>query len=365
MPKREFDLLVFVGRFQPPHNGHFNVINTALAKAQHVLILVGSANLARTTHNPFTYDERRRMLELGIGMDKWVDQPRVTIEPLDDVYDDDEWVQQVQEAAWHAVRYSDNAKIGLIGRNKDASSYYLRLFPQWGSVDVQSEEYETLDATSIRRAIFNTFNKEDDEQWNLDEIQKYLLGEGDYYPADMPPGVAGKVMAFRRSDEFKDLIEEHRFCENYKLAWADAPYTPTFNTVDAVCVQSGQILLVTRKAHPGKGKFALPGGFVQPDERLLQSAMRELKEETKIDLPPAVLRSSVKGHKIFDAPHRDPRGRFISTAFLFDLPKSPRLPAVKGSDDAAHAAWYDVTRIQTEDLFIDHHNIIKSMMRLL
>ncbi len=354
----EYDLLVFVGRFQPPHMGHLAVMDTALQKAKHLLVLVGSANLSRSTHNPFNFDERASMIKMGLGLDRWVDKPRVSIAPLDDVYDDDEWVLQVQEAAWKQVGYDPNAKIGLIGRNKDATSYYLRLFPQWGSVDVANERFATLNATDIRRVLFTLSPDDKGDEIDLD----IFLTSGQ---ADVPPAIGTRIMQFWKSQTYRDLLEEHRFCENYKKPWANAPYPPTFNTVDTVAVQSGQILLVERKAHPGKGKLALPGGFVNQNERLLNAALRELKEETKIDLPPAVLRSSVKGHKIFDAPHRDPRGRFITTAFLLDLPKSPKLPAVKGSDDAVHAAWYDVSRLQTEDLFIDHHNIIKSMMRML
>jgi len=54
--EKEFDLLVFVGRFQPFHKEHKRVIDIALEKSRHVLILVGSAGKARTIRNPFTYD---------------------------------------------------------------------------------------------------------------------------------------------------------------------------------------------------------------------------------------------------------------------------------------------------------------------
>lgn len=349
MDRPEYDLLVFVGRFQPLHNGHIAVMKTALSKASRLLVLVGSANLSRTTHNPFTFQERKRMIDIALDGAHFVDQPRYRVEPLDDVYDDDEWVIQVQEKAWAATGYDDKAKIGLIGRNKDATSYYLKLFPQWGSVDVDAREHSQLNATDIRRDLFS-----------LDNDTDFIVG-----PDIMPPGVLTQVMNFRNSWAYTNLMDEHRFCENYKKPWASAPYPPTFNTVDAVCIQSGQILLVERRAHPGKGKLALPGGFVNQNERLFNACLRELREETKIDLPPAVLRSSCVGHKIFDAPHRDPRGRFISTAFLFDLPKAPKLPAVKGGSDAAKAGWYDVARLNSEELFIDHNNIIRSMMRLL
>ena len=62
MEDKEFDLLVFVGRFQPFHNEHKRVIDIALQKSKNVLILVGSAGKARTIRNPFTFDERKKMI---------------------------------------------------------------------------------------------------------------------------------------------------------------------------------------------------------------------------------------------------------------------------------------------------------------
>ena len=65
-------------------------------------------------------------------------------------------------------------------------------------------------------------------------------------------------------------------------------------TVDAVVVQSGHILLVKRGDMPGKGLWALPGGFLNQEETMLDGAIRELKEETKIKVPVPVLKGSIK-----------------------------------------------------------------------
>jgi bifunctional NMN adenylyltransferase/nudix hydrolase len=78
--------------------------------------------------------------------------------------------------------------------------------------------------------------------------------------------------------------------EKYKESWKAAPFPPTFVTVDAVVVQSGHVLLVKRKAMPGAGLWALPGGFLNQEETLLDGAIRELKEETKIKVPVPVLK---------------------------------------------------------------------------
>ncbi len=59
---KEFDLLIFIGRFQPFHNEHKRIIDIALQKSKNVLVLIGSAGKARTVRNPFTFEERRDMI---------------------------------------------------------------------------------------------------------------------------------------------------------------------------------------------------------------------------------------------------------------------------------------------------------------
>lgn len=135
---RRFDALVFIGRFQPPHRGHLNVLKSALSRAERVCVLIGSTDKPRTIKDPFSFDERRQMLASLLDASE---RDRVTIAPLQDsTYNDGDWVRWVQEAV--AVTLGDVAqrKVGLIGHEKDATSYYLRMFPQWELVDVDATE---------------------------------------------------------------------------------------------------------------------------------------------------------------------------------------------------------------------------------
>ncbi len=154
--EKEFDLLVFVGRFQPFHNEHKRIIDIALQKSKNVLVLVGSAGKARTIRNPFTFDERKQMIEGA-----FTDSGRLIIKPLyDKTYNDAAWIKQVQTivldtaldvvnnfTSWRASGYND-AKVGLIGASKDNTSYYLKMFPQYKSVNVEIQN--DLHATEIR-----------------------------------------------------------------------------------------------------------------------------------------------------------------------------------------------------------------------
>ena len=134
-------------------------------------------------------------------------------------------------------------------------------------------------------------------------------------------------------------------------------------TVDAVVVQSGHILLVKRGDMPGKGQLALPGGFLNQNETMLDGAIRELKEETKIKVPVPVLKGSIKESKTFDAPNRSSRGRTITQAFFIDLGVG-ELPKVKGADDAEKAFWVPFNEVKQEKMFEDHFHIIDNFINI-
>jgi 8-oxo-dGTP diphosphatase len=112
-------------------------------------------------------------------------------------------------------------------------------------------------------------------------------------------------------------------------------------TADMVVVALGEptglrVLFVERARDPFAGAWALPGGFVEPTETVGQAAARELAEET-----------SLRGVRIeelgcFSTPGRDPRGWVVTVAHLALVPVD-RLADVKAGDDAASAAWLDLT----------------------
>ncbi|WP_239987136.1 bifunctional nicotinamide-nucleotide adenylyltransferase/Nudix hydroxylase [Agitococcus lubricus] len=335
-----FDFLVFIGRFQPFHIGHAQVLAQALAQSQQVIMLIGSARQPRNTRNPFTVSERSEMILSSLAAEQ---AARVHCYPLDDcLYNDALWVKTVQEAVQTVVsRQSDGGqlKIGLIGHQKDHSSYYLRLFPQWHSVDV--ENFQSLSATPLRDA--------------------YLLGKT-LDNTLLPLATQQVLQRFKQQPVYQDLAAEAAFIEQYKQAWSVAPYAPTFVTVDAVVLQAGHILLVERKTRPGKGLFALPGGFVDAQETLIAACVRELQEETQLGVPETVLYGALKAQRVFDEPNRSARGRTITHAFMFEFAPDVALPYVKGGDDAKSAFWLPLSELTPEYLFEDHFHIINAML---
>jgi len=344
----DFDCLVFIGRFQPPHLGHLAIIREALKQARQVIVMVGSSWQARSLRNPWHFDERQAMIRSGFDN---ADNQRLEITPLlDALYNDDVWVRDVQRKV-RDLAAPANARlprIGLIGASRGQSSYYLSLFPQWESVSVPL--VEGISASQIRERLFRSPGSTDD-----------YLSTGAYH--DLPPGVVESVGKFCKGEAYHRLLEEQQLLDQYRQAWSQAPYTPIFVTVNAVVVQSGHVLLVKRTAAPGKGLFALPGGFINPHERLLDACLRELRERLRLKVPEPVLKGSLRGQRLFDEPHRSWRGRTLAEAFYFALrpdQQLPRLKPVKGGD---HARWVALADLEPESLFEDHFFIIQNFLR--
>lgn len=332
----KYDAAVFIGRFQPFHVGHESVIREALNQAKEVIVVVGSSFAARNIRNPFTFEERKAMIKSVFP------QENVKVVPVADYpYDDGKWIAAIQSLVSSSMSFTpDPIKVALIGHEKDGSSYYLNLFPRWDSISVPS--HDGIDATDIRNGMF-------ERDYSL--FVKYADKE---------------VMKQSLSiiDKNTVLRDEYEMIKNYKKAWDAAPYPPTFMTTDTVVVQSGHILLVKRGAMPGKGQWALPGGFLNQEEKMLDGAIRELKEETKIKVPVPVLYGSVVGEKMFDAPYRSTRGRTITMAYHIDLGFDKNLPKVKGSDDAEFAKWVPFSEVKREEMFEDHFFIIDYFLNI-
>lgn len=336
MTKKKYDRAIIIGRFQPFHNGHLKLVEQAQKIAEKVIILVGSSDSSVSTKNPFTFEQRKTMIQSCVD---------VTVLPLNDYsYNDQKWVKQVRDKVESVpIPWSDTypVKTCMVGYKKDHSSFYLDLFPDWDFVSVDFDD--RINATDIRNIIFN-------------DGKAFSLVHG-----VLPECIRSYIKdVFFGTEQCKNLVEEYWFLKDYKSQFASLRYPPVFVTTDAVVVQSGHILLIERKAAPGKGLLALPGGFVNPNERLQSAMIRELREETKIRVPAPVLIGSIKNTHVFDDPDRSARGRTITHAYYIELmpTEDGKLPVVKGADDAKTAKWYPLNEVKSTDMFEDHAQII-------
>jgi bifunctional NMN adenylyltransferase/nudix hydrolase len=259
----------------------------------------------------------------------------------DTIYNDQAWAVRVQALVAKHTKPGD--KVGIIGHKKDDSTFYLDMFPQWGFENVELIEF--LSAVNIRDLYFKR-----------DVNMSFIKGV-------VPESTFNFLVEFKDSSEYEQIIREREFVINYKKQYASLPYPPIFSTADAVVIQSGHILLIKRRAEPGKGLWALPGGYVNAatDKSVEDAAIRELREETLIKVPAPVLRGSIVRSKVFDAIDRSPRGRIITHAFFIRLPDG-ELPKVKGSDDAEKARWVPIAEVRSEECFEDHYEIIQHFL---
>lgn len=330
---KQYDVIVFIGRFQPFHNAHFEILKRAKELAKKVFVIVGSSYQPRTYKNPFTFQERRWMLN------GYADE---VIPMRDSMYNDQAWAIRVQTAIDHAIfeHFGPNrVKIGIIGHEKDETSFYLKMFPQWDHIDV--ELIEPLHSTNIRSMYFTH-----------GMTMSYLKGV-------VPDNVYRQLEEFSQTEEFQQIVRERDFIRDYKKQFAGLTYPPVFVTADAIVIQSGHVLMIKRRAEPGRGLWAVPGGFldVKNDRSMQEAAIRELKEETGIKVPVPVLNGSIKRSRVFDAVNRSARGRTITHAFHIELPDG-ELPRVKGSDDAEKAKWIAIGELRSEDCFEDHADMV-------
>ena len=371
---------VFIGRFQPFHNGHQFIITDAIKNGlKHIRILIGSANESRTIDNPFTYLERAgsivgslyhilpRHITYKIVTRKgeqvpvpfpFLSQPaefnccienaNIIIQPLNDYkYNDTKWETECNKLIQDA---NPSSKAVLLGYKKDASSWYLDSFPHMLS-GLQNKPYTSpietmISATDIRSVYFDDTRAHSNEAF------------------DVPQGVKTFLDKFETTDSYKYICAEHSEIREYKESWKNAPYPPIFVTVDAIVEVSNHILLIKRGVHPGKDKWAMPGGFLNQDETIVDGMVRELIEETGLKIPKKVLKGSIINNMVVDNPNRSKRGRTITHVFHIKLVDNERgIPLVKGGSDASHAEWWPLSKLDSkEELFEDHWDIINKML---
>lgn len=408
---KQYKLAVVIGRMQFLHNGHIHLFNEAAKKAEQILVLVGSSDKAPSPSNPFNYQQREKIVYGALKEAGITDalESRVGVMPLPDDYLEDQWIANVINAV---QTYAENQigetgqlirdeDIVLVGHEKDASSYYLQMFPQWAFYNAPNDR--GLNATDFRRELFaredavdETFvlrlmrflsnqGFKDSEAFGQDvhallkdkypELGKHFLPwqEHTIRPLDMvhlklnsPKAMHPFLEEYIKSEDYQNMMAEHTQYSSEKLMWGMSPYPVTFVTTDAVVTHRSSILMIRRKNHPGKGLWALPGGFLGSKEWIRDSIIRELREETRIAVANEDLLRIMQPIKVFDNPGRSLRGRVITHAARFNLDHLglTKRPKVRADDDAEAVRWFSFGEILKADksLFEDHAEIIRRLV---
>ncbi|CAB5214717.1 COG1051 ADP-ribose pyrophosphatase [uncultured Caudovirales phage] len=140
---------------------------------------------------------------------------------------------------------------------------------------------------------------------------------------------------------------------NYAFELAgDQAHRVILLVVDIVVHTDTEVLLIKRKNNPYAGHWALPGGFIDPGETPMQAALRELVEETGVELNSA---PTLVGE--FREPYRDPRMEH-TWSWAYKLHIKDRAETVAG-DDASAASWIPINQLGQLQMAFDHATILK------
>ncbi|AEB28295.1 bifunctional nicotinamide-nucleotide adenylyltransferase/Nudix hydroxylase [Francisella hispaniensis] len=339
-----YDISVFIGRFQPFHKGHLHNIIIALQNSKKIIINIGSCFNAPNIKNPFSFEQRKQMIESDLQV-AGIDLDAVVIEPLADYfYQEQKWQDELRKNVYKHAKNTNS--IAIVGHIKDNSSYYIKSFPEWGYIAV--DNYKNFNATEFRQKFY-----------------KGIISK-QYMCNDSPNlGTYNFLREFMAKQVYQDLVAENNYVIEYKKLWQKAPFKPIFVTVDALVIVNNHILMVQRKAFPGKGLWALPGGFLEYDETISQAIIRELFEETNINLSHEQLTVAKRCEKVFDYPDRSVRGRTISHVGLFIFDQWPSLPEINAADDAKDVKWLALSsniKNMCDKMLEDHYQIITLLL---
>lgn len=364
-------LYVYIGRFQPFHNGHLSVIKRTEAMMKPgdgLLVLIGSADRQDCFDNPLSCRLRWDMVNdalKGISTKNYTYVTTINDSP----YNYNQWVDRAQFTVseqlrylseFNAACYSADVEPCLVGMS-GIEEYADRL----GYPYIKMSETVHIHGTDIRSAA----------------------AAGKPINDLVPGSVLGKLVGC----DFSSMMRNLKKAQDDYYASTGCKYATCFCTVDALVIAGGSVLLVRRKDN---GKYALPGGFQNPSETALAGAMRELSEESGLCVknnPDFILE---RGPVLFDAPGRDYRcgpyvnapthvfmwrwvsgisraeddvNRMLGSQESDDMCMHIRMPSVRASDDAAGCLFMkigDLVSTEAHEFHGDHKKIICNLLGL-
>lgn len=352
------DFIVYIGRFEPFHDGHMTTLRQAVEVGNEVIIVIGSANAARNPKNPWTAKERQDMI-VESAIAEGIDVSKLSfIHAEDRRYKETKWISFIDGTVSDIIRSKtrkNDVSVALIGHEKDSSSYYLRQnFPKWSFVETGPYIKETggkvVSSTKIRELMFE--------------------GHLGYTESNVPRPVYDMLTKFvNKSPEYERLHNEYHYILREEAVYAPLPFGITFQTVDSVVVQSGHVLLIQRGSELGHSLWALPGVHLGSNETMFDASIRAVLDETNLDVPLKAFKGSLTGKKEFDHPDRSLRARLttdrnrtLTTAFHYELDSSRPLPVkgLRAGPGILTAWWYSFSQIERmrHQLFEDHADIL-------
>lgn len=348
----------FIGRFQIPHEIHFLHLKNAYRNYRKVIVLIGSSNRSRDPKNPFTVEERISIFKEYMK-NNFIPDDAIHFIGIPDFKSVTKWTNHVK----NEVQKFHQGETILVGSYKDASSYYLDLFPQWKQ-----------DFTPIIKGFSSSYYRE--PYFENGEIHDELPEETQEF-----------LLKFKDTRVYWDLCAFDKGNKNYQRGFKNLPFAVPFMTGDALVECNDCILVIRRSGECGDGQLALPGGFFESglkynpntglydsapgDTDSISSAIRELHEEARIEVGGVVLdeeyyRSIIRNSKVYCEPDRSLRWRISTTTTHFKLPYMESLPEVYINNEVKQATWIPIKDLPSyaTEFFEDHYLMIDDMLGL-
>ncbi len=259
--KNTLNVGLFIGRFQPFHNGHLSAIEEIAKETDLIIVGIGSAQYSHTFDNPFTVKERAEMVENCL-----TGRIKYTVAPIPDIHNHGRWVEHVEKIVPEFdVVYANNLVVKQLFEEK---GYKVKNIPL---------KKTKVNATSIRNAMLKN------------EPYEHYVPEGSLK-------VLNKINANERIKA--------------------AVYKQPGLAVDIITEIDNKLLLIERKNKPYG--WALPGGKVDYGENVETAAVREMLEETSLHI------YDLKLFGVYSDPDRDPRQHMVSIVFTAKAKGEPK-----------------------------------------
>jgi bifunctional NMN adenylyltransferase/nudix hydrolase len=323
-----------IGRFQPLHKGHIRLISQALIDCDKVLILIGSSNKVEDFKNPFTLDERVKLLDSVFG-----NEPDVLVRSLKDTDTDDEWVQNV---IGHAISLQeDPTQVTLYCNPKDEDWYRENFIYPLVTVDSLA-----ISATQIRHAWYTS------STWT---VQEFIPEE----TMDLMLSVEDERFVSLSEDYTKTTAMNNRKTNGHPFG------NPVEVVTFAVIMRDWKVLVGLRGGTRGHGTWGLPGGFLEASETTMEGALRETKEELGLDLKQMITQGKALCLTTAVSENLgDLSTRTVGVNYLFVVSPDAPLDLNVDNTETTEYLWVDYKDICSDAfrLFFNHNQIVRQLL---
>lgn len=298
---------VYIGRFQPFHNGHLDAIKQIYDDGVGSLIIgVGSMQEKGTEKNPFSFEERIEMIQAGVEKENF-DDMSISYMPIPDFNQNESWFRYIQRLALHTFEVVYTSNDWTAKAFQDGSKNRIKT----KTLDLNLD----ISATKVRYEMSSQ-----DSSWK----QKVPKGTLDY------------LIKIEGDKKVRDILSSNN---KERLA------------ADLIIEKNNKLVLIDR-LYPPYG-LALPGGMKEINESIEETASREGNEEVGLEI------KDLKLFGVYSKPGRDPRGPVTSVVFT-----AKGEGEIRVGSDAKNYVEIPIGELLKREYAFDHKQIIKDYLEV-